>query len=104
MFYFRAAERALLSFDMKTAGSLSEHGLRLDPPEELRIKLLGVLGEASALAGDWASARRVDLVLPETGVCNRSPVPDEPAAASACCGAGSRNAPPAGEDLLTIER
>jgi thioredoxin reductase len=27
---------------------------------------------AAALAGDWEAARRVELVLPETGVCNRS--------------------------------
>jgi hypothetical protein len=57
---------------------------------------------AAALAGDWEAARRVELTLPETGVCNRSPVPDaEPAvgaAAAACCGAGS------GEALLSIER
>ena len=43
---------------------------------------------AGSLAGDWESARQVDFVLPETGVCNR---PAEPAAvgasggASACC-------------------
>ena len=53
---------------------------------------------AAALAGDWQAARRVELVLPETGVCNRSDAPaaDQTqvgAAASACCGAGSRNAP-----------
>jgi thioredoxin reductase len=61
---------------------------------------------AAALAGDWESARRVELVLPETGVCNRSPVPEaEPAAgaaASACCGAGSSNAP-VSDELLGIE-
>jgi hypothetical protein len=61
---------------------------------------------AAALADDWESARRIELVLPETGVCNRSPVPDaEPAAgaaASACCGAGSSNAP-VSDELLSIE-
>lgn len=56
---------------------------------------------AAALAGDWESARRVELVLPETGVCNGPAAPDaEPAAASACCGSGSRNAP---DELLSIE-
>jgi hypothetical protein len=42
------------------------------------------------LAGDWEAARRVELVLPETGVCSRSAVPAESdatgAAAAACCG------------------
>jgi thioredoxin reductase len=37
---------------------------------------------AAALAGDWAAARRVELVLPETGVCNGPGAP-----AAACCGA-----------------
>jgi hypothetical protein len=56
---------------------------------------------AAALAGDWESARQVDFVLPETGVCNRPDSVDaEPAAgaaASACCGGGS------GHELLSIE-
>lgn len=37
----------------------------------------------SAIAGDWESARRVELVLPETGVCSTDRSGD---AASACCG------------------
>jgi thioredoxin reductase len=45
----------------------------------------------AALAGDWESARQVELVLPETGVCTVPAAPsdideDEPALA-ACCGA-----------------
>jgi hypothetical protein len=36
---------------------------------------------AAELAGDRAAAERVELVLPETGVCNRSAAPD----ASNCC-------------------
>ena len=36
----------------------------------------------AAIAGDWQSARRVELVLPETGVCSTSD--SEPA--NACCG------------------
>jgi thioredoxin reductase len=41
----------------------------------------------AALAGDWESARNVELVLPETGVCsaNRDAAP----AAAACCGSDS---------------
>ncbi len=37
----------------------------------------------SAIAGDWEAARRVELVLPETGVCSTDPSGD---AASSCCG------------------
>jgi hypothetical protein len=37
---------------------------------------------AADVAGDSKAAERVELVLPETGVCNRSSVPD----ASNCCG------------------
>ena len=40
----------------------------------------------AAIAGDWAAARRVELVLPETGVCSSDRSADS--AASACCGAG----------------
>lgn len=43
---------------------------------------------AAAIAGDWEAARRVELVLPETGVCNTQFGADEaaPLAAAACCG------------------
>ncbi|MCQ4165493.1 NAD(P)-binding domain-containing protein [Tahibacter harae] len=42
---------------------------------------------AAAIAGDWEAARRVELVLPETGVCNTQFSDEEiPAAPSACCG------------------
>lgn len=37
----------------------------------------------SALAGDWEAARRVELVLPETGVCSTDQSGD---GASSCCG------------------
>ena len=59
----------------------------------LRTGYEQVRSVVAALAGDWEAARRVELVLPETGVCNRSDAPAVPAhagaAASACCGAGS---------------
>ena len=38
----------------------------------------------AAIAGDWDAARRVELVLPETGVCSTDARPA--AAASVCCG------------------
>nr|CEL18134.1 Probable secreted protein [Kibdelosporangium sp. MJ126-NF4]CTQ90637.1 Probable secreted protein [Kibdelosporangium sp. MJ126-NF4] len=46
---------------------------------------------AAALAGDRESAERVELVLPETGVCGGSGVFDVPAedTGSGCCGAAS---------------
>ncbi len=45
----------------------------------------------AAIAGDWESARRVELVLPETGVCITQFADEEaPAgAASSCCGPAS---------------
>lgn len=39
----------------------------------------------AAIAGDWEAARRVELVLPETGVCSLDRSPG--AAGSGCCGA-----------------
>jgi thioredoxin reductase len=44
----------------------------------------------SAIAGDWEAARRVELVLPETGVCSLDGAADAGAAdagAGGCCGA-----------------
>jgi thioredoxin reductase len=38
----------------------------------------------SAIAGDWEAARRVELVLPESGVCSSDRSPDT--VSSACCG------------------
>ena len=37
----------------------------------------------AAIAGDWEAARRVELVLPETGVCSTDR--DATATASGCC-------------------
>ena len=39
----------------------------------------------SAIAGDWDAARRVELQLPETGVCSLDGAAD--AGAGGCCGA-----------------
>jgi hypothetical protein len=68
---------------------------------------------AAALAGDWASARRVELTLPETGVCSvsfdadRGPASEccggpAKAAADACCAADEANGGgrPAGEAVV----
>ncbi|MBB4908687.1 FAD-dependent oxidoreductase [Actinophytocola algeriensis] len=53
---------------------------------------------AAGLAGDRESAERVELVLPETGVCGGAGVFDDPAAdqAGGCCGA------PAEPEVLTL--
>jgi hypothetical protein len=54
----------------------------------LRTGYEQVRSVVAALAGDWESARNVELVLPETGACsvNRGA---EPQAEAACCGSGS---------------
>ena len=68
----------------------------------LRTGYEQVRSVVAALAGDWEAARRVELVLPETGVCNRPVAPPAEAAgaaASACCGAGS----PHESELIEIE-
>jgi len=61
----------------------------------LRTGYEQVRSVVAALAGDWESARRVELVLPETGVCSRD-APPAAEAVSACCGSGSSHAPIAG--------
>jgi hypothetical protein len=42
----------------------------------------------AALAGDMEAARRIELELPETGVCSTRPISARPviAAEAACCG------------------
>jgi thioredoxin reductase len=46
----------------------------------------------AAIAGDWGAARRVELVLPETGACSLDRRPAAPT--SACCGSASPDAVP----------
>ena len=67
------------------------------PTALLRTGYEQVRSVVAALTGDWESARRVDLVLPQTGVCSLTP-PDDGAgpveprageavpAAAGCCG------------------
>ncbi|HEV2679053.1 MAG TPA: hypothetical protein VGV14_00990, partial [Rhodanobacter sp.] len=40
----------------------------------------------AAIAGDWEAARRVELVLPETGVCSTQFSEEGSEATSGCCG------------------
>jgi thioredoxin reductase len=55
----------------------------------LRTGYEQVRSVVAALAGDWEAARRVELVLPETGVCSGNPERVEDVRAS-CCGTGTR--------------
>ena len=57
----------------------------------------------AALAGDLEAAARVELVLPETGVCNGAGAFDDPDAVSVgggCCGAPAASEP----QLVTLGR
>jgi FAD dependent oxidoreductase len=107
----------LIDPNLHSCGSVPPHGVdELSHPEDgvylvgmksygraptflLRTGYEQVRSVAAALAGDWEAARRVELVLPETGVCNGPVAPaEEGAAAAACCGAGS-----SASELLSIE-
>jgi thioredoxin reductase len=110
----------LIDPNVHSCGSVPPHGVdELSHPEEgvfvvgmksygraptflLRTGYEQVRSIAAELAGDWEAARRVELVLPENGVCNRTAPPaDEPVvvpAAAACCGSGVGDAV-----LLNIE-
>ena len=48
----------------------------------LRTGYEQVRSVVAAIAGDWEAARRVELVLPETGVCSTQSAIDEPKAAT----------------------
>jgi thioredoxin reductase len=55
----------------------------------LRTGYEQVRSVVAALAGDWDSARRVELVLPETGVCSATVDLGGSEAAAPCCGPSS---------------
>ena len=85
----------LIDPNLHSCGSVPPHGVdELSHPDEgvfmvgmksygraptflLRTGYEQVRSVVAALAGDWESARRVELVLPETGVCNARPAPDD---------------------------
>ena len=100
----------LIDPNVHSCGTVPPHGVdELSHPDEgvymvgmksygraptflLRTGYEQVRSVAAALAGDWESARQVEFVLPETGVCNRPRPSTRTArgrAASACCGSGS---------------
>jgi thioredoxin reductase len=96
----------LIDPNVHSCGSVPPHGVdELGHPDEgvymvgmksygraptflLRTGYEQVRSVVAALAGDWEAARQVELVLPETGVCNLRPAPVAAGAAapSACCG------------------
>jgi hypothetical protein len=112
----------LIDPNLHSCGSVPPHGVdELSHPDDgvyvvgmksygraptflLRTGYEQVRSIAAALAGDWEAARRVELVLPETGVCSGPPSgePATGAAASACCGAGSPH-PAADDALISIQ-
>jgi hypothetical protein len=98
----------LVDPNLHSCGSVPPHGAdELSHPDEgiyvvgmksygraptflLRTGYEQVRSVVAALDGDWQAARKVELVLPETGVCSSGLTPSnaEPVAA-ACCGSGS---------------
>jgi thioredoxin reductase len=106
----------LIDPNLHSCGTVPPHGVdELSHPDEgvyvvgmksygraptflLRTGYEQVRSVAAALAGDWEAARRVELVLPETGVCNGPAAPAGAAAAAACCGSSSSHT-----ELVSIE-
>jgi thioredoxin reductase len=106
-----AALAPLIDPNLHSCGSVPPHGVdELSHPDSgvymvgmksygraptflLRTGYEQVRSVVAALAGDWDAARRVELVLPETGVCSRSAAPEPTeTAGAACCGTGSPHA------------
>jgi len=60
------------------------------PTALMRTGYEQVRSVVAALTGNWEAARRVELMLPETGVCRLAPPGGDqvnaPAAAASCCG------------------
>jgi hypothetical protein len=59
---------------------------------------------AAALTGDHEAAARVELTLPDTGVCGGAGLFDEPEGASSggCCGPASAGGQPPEPQLVSI--
>jgi thioredoxin reductase len=96
----------LIDPNLHSCGSVPPHGVdELSHPDEgiyvvgmksygraptflLRTGYEQVRSVVAALAGDWEAARHIELVLPDTGVCNLTPAHTGGTEAAACCGAG----------------
>lgn len=109
--------------NLHSCGSVSPHGAAELAQPEASFYLVGmksygraptflamtgyeqVRSVAAALAGDHEAAARVELTLPDTGVCGGAGLFDDPAAASTggCCGpAPTTTAVTVGPQLVTI--
>ena len=108
--------------DHHSCGDVAPHGYKELAQPEQNLYLVGmksygrapsflamtgfeqVRSVVAALAGDLEAAARVELVLPETGVCNGAGAFDTPAAVSVggggCCGAPAASEP----QLVTLGR
>jgi hypothetical protein len=53
----------------------------------------------AAIAGDWEAARRVELVLPETGVCSTAPEYE----GEGCCGTSANSEPSAAAEACSTD-
>jgi hypothetical protein len=101
----------LIDPNVHSCGSVPPHGVEELKHPETDVYIVGmksygraptflmltgyeqVRSVVAALAGDWAAAREVHLVLPETGVCSTDRGAGE-TSSSVCCGAAAE-APPA---------
>jgi thioredoxin reductase len=99
-----------------SCGSVSPHGANLLRQPEGDLYLVGMKSYGRApsfltltgyeqtrsvvaeIAGDYEAADRVELVLPDSGVCGGSGLFDEQPAGQGCCGPAVKTAP----ELLTI--
>ena len=99
-----------------SCGSVSPHGANLLRQPEGDLYLVGMKSYGRApsfltltgyeqtrsvlaeIAGDYESAARVELVLPDSGVCGGSGLFDEQPADGGCCGPSVKAAP----ELITI--
>jgi thioredoxin reductase len=99
-----------------SCGSVSPHGANLLRQPEGDLYLVGMKSYGRApsfltltgyeqtrsvvaeIAGDFEAADRVDLVLPDSGVCGGSGLFDEQPASEGCCGPAVKAAP----ELVTI--
>jgi thioredoxin reductase len=103
-----------------SCGSVSPHGANLLHQPEGDLYLVGMKSYGRApsfltltgyeqtrsvvaeIAGDYESADRVELVLPDSGVCGGSGLFEEAPAAGGCCGPSVATSVTAAPELLTI--
>lgn len=103
-----AALAPLIDPNLHSCGTVRPHGVQELKHPDANVYIVGmksygraptfllltgyeqVRSVVAAIAGDWDAARRVELVLPETGVCITQFADEVPApAASSCCGSAA---------------